>query len=117
MVPTNGIPTPLRPAIEATLRDLAAGGGGSGIELRIRCPIPDHKDAHPSASWNWSKAAWNCQACGDSGGWKRFCELTGIPLNDNGRKPARQRIEHYDYPAADGRIRRKIRTKPKGFRW
>ncbi len=119
MESTNGVPAPLRPSIEASLRDLAAGGGGSGSELRIRCPNPDHEDAHPSASWNWSKAAWNCQACGESGGWKRFCELTGIPLggNGNGRKPRRRRVEHYDYPAADGLVRRKIRTHPKGFRW
>ncbi len=121
MALSSGIPADLRPTIEARLRDLGGNGGGSGTELRIRCPNPDHEDAHPSASWNWTKAAWNCQACGDSGGWKRFCQLTGIPLNGNGngrtRKPSPQRLEHYDYPAADGRIRRKIRTEPKGFRW
>lgn len=116
---TNGIPAGLRPAIEAKLRDLATNGGGSSAELRIRCPNPDHEDAHPSASWNWDKAAWICQACGESGGWKRFCQLTGIPLSGNGRsrKARRRRLEHYDYPAADGRIRRKIRYQPKGFRW
>ncbi len=115
----NDIPAGLRPAIEAKLRDLAANGYRSNAELRIRCPNPDHEDAHPSASWNWQKAAWICQACGESGGWKRFCQLTGIPLSGNGRpyKPPRRRLEHYDYPAADGRIRRKIRMEPKGFRW
>ncbi len=116
---TNGIPAGLQPAIEAKLRDLDANGYGSHAELRIRCPNPDHEDAHPSASWNWQKAAWICQACGESGGWKRFCQLTGIPLSATGqpRKPPRRRLEHYDYPADDGRIRRKIRYQPKGFRW
>ena len=119
MALTNGIPADLRPAIEAKLQDLAVNGSRSSVELRIRCPNPDHEDAHPSASWNWSKAAWHCQACGDSGGWKRFCQLAGIPLNGNGkgRKASRQRLEHYDYHPDDGRIRRKIRYDPKGFRW
>ncbi len=119
MALASGIPADLRPSIEAKLRDLAVNGGGSSAELRIRCPNPDHEDAHPSASWNWQKAAWICQACGDSGGWKRFCELTSIPLSGNGqrRKVRRRRLEHYDYLADDGRIRRKIRYRPKGFRW
>lgn len=114
------IPAGLRPSIEAKLHELAVNGNRSSAELPIRCPHPDHEDEHPSASWNWKKAAWKCHACGASGGWKRFCQLTGIPLSSNGSgqlvRRAR-RLEHYDYTAADGRIRRKIRTVPKGFRW
>ena len=118
MALASGIPADLRPAIEAKLRDLAGRGYRSSGELRIRCPNPDHEDAHPSASWNWDKHVYNCQVCG-GGGWKRFCKLTGIPLSGNGqpRKASRRRLEHYDYPADDDLIRRKIRTKPKGFRW
>ncbi len=118
MAHSGGIPADLRPAIEVKLRDLAGRSYRSSGELRIRCPNPSHKDTHPSAGWNWAKGAWKCQACGDSGGWKRFCELTGIQLSGNGQLgTASRRIEHYDYHPYDGRIRRKIRTEPKGFWW
>ena len=39
----------------------------SGDEARIRCPLPDHKDADPSASANAGKGVWMCHGCGGKG--------------------------------------------------
>jgi hypothetical protein len=36
---------------------------GRGRELKIRCPNPEHDDAHPSASLNTETDVWCCYVC------------------------------------------------------
>lgn len=33
---------------------------------RVRCPLPDHDDRHPSATYR--KTVWYCHRCGEGGG-------------------------------------------------
>lgn len=38
-----------------------------GAERIIRCPLPTHRDTHPSASYNVESGLFNCMGCGASG--------------------------------------------------
>lgn len=36
---------------------------GTKGEVKIRCPLPDHEDKHPSATLNINEGLWHCHAC------------------------------------------------------
>lgn len=64
-------------AIEQTLNQIKAnplkayakfigktiGGSAGGDEIYISCPLPDHRDEHPSAWINTVSGAWYCGGC------------------------------------------------------
>lgn len=39
----------------------------TGEGVKISCPIPGHRDTHPSAFLNTEKNVWNCGACNEGG--------------------------------------------------
>jgi len=44
---------------------------------RVRCPLPDHEDRHPSASYKDS--VWYCHRCGEGGGiFTAAAAITGL---------------------------------------
>jgi hypothetical protein len=44
---------------------------------RIRCPLPDHEDLHPSATYRDS--VWFCHRCGEGGGiFRAASAITGL---------------------------------------
>ena len=56
-------------------------GRRTGAEIVFACPNPEahsHGDAHPSASYNPSKRAWYCHACGDGGGLYDLADRLGL---------------------------------------
>lgn len=46
-------------------------------EVEIHCPLPEHVDNKPSASFNVQKGVWHCMRCGRGGSAKEYAELTG----------------------------------------
>lgn len=48
-----------------------------GTEIQITCPLPDHPDRTPSASYNPTSQLWRCHAC-DLGGDARDIAAIGL---------------------------------------
>ena len=51
----------------------------SDDEAVIRCPLPDHQDAHASAGANACKRTWYCHGCARGGLFSDLAELLGVP--------------------------------------
>jgi hypothetical protein len=110
--------------LEAAL--MARHGRREGEEIRFRCPYPGNHangDASPSARYHLDKAAWVCDVCGNGGGWKKLCDLLGVPLAGNSG-PSPRVVADYEYRSEDGTlVRRKRRWEPgfsgrlKSFSW
>ena len=49
-----------------------------GEEAELRCPLPEHDDANPSATANAAKRAWNCHGCDNGGKLSELAERLGI---------------------------------------
>ncbi len=68
------IATDLPALVSAEL--LSRCGHRHGDEIAFRCPA--HDDRHPSASWNETKGAWTCHACGAHGGYVDLAQRLGV---------------------------------------
>jgi hypothetical protein len=105
---------------------MARHGRREGEDIRFQCPNPGshtNGDASPSARYNLSKAAWVCDVCDAAGGWKKLCELLGVPLTE-GAGPRSKAVADYEYRSEEGGlVRRKRRWEPgfggraKSFSW
>jgi hypothetical protein len=113
------VPINILTQIEAAL--LARDGNRRGDEITARCPF--HDDQTPSFSFNVKKSAFKCQACSESGGWKKLALKLGITLAQ--RKPGRppkakaepRIIATYDYQNTHGTLLfQTVRFDPKDFR-
>jgi hypothetical protein len=105
-------------AIEAALLDRR--GKRKGDEIRACCPF--HDEERPSFSFNTFKGAFKCQACGESGGWKKLAQKLGIPVGpdrpNRRRQPRAQKriVATYDYTDENGTLLfQTVRFEPKEF--
>ena len=48
-----------------------------GDEAELRCPLPGHDDANPSATANAAKRAWKCHGCDNGGKLSELAERLG----------------------------------------
>lgn len=108
--------------VAATLEALSFEGRCAGVEIRIRCPQPDHDDRRASCDVNTEKRTFYCHSCHATGSiidlvavvmdtdargaclWLH--EQCGVPLSDRahpqspGRKARRQKQPEKDEPPA-----------------
>jgi hypothetical protein len=76
------------PAFLGAIERAVMGRSGilRGDENRFRCPMPDHEDNDPDASWNVAKHTWYCYVCGVGGGATDLADRLGV------QKPAREGV-------------------------
>lgn len=63
-------------AIERAVMD--RDGTAKGDEIVFRCPMPDHEDRKPHASWNTKKYVWHCHVCEGKGGALDLADRIGV---------------------------------------
>ena len=95
-------------------------------EANLRCPLPEHGDAHPSATVNARKRVWRCHGCGADGTLTDLASRLGIdpPVylrNDADRTRAPATTTVYEYLNAAGEpvfevVRRVLPDGRKTFR-
>ena len=79
----------------------------TGDEAELRCPLPEHEDADPSATANAVKRVWRCHGCGTGGTLTDLSARLGIEPpaylgNDVRASVTRPTDPVYQYLDADG---------------
>lgn len=86
-----------------------------GQEVRFRCPLPDHADAHPSARWNPETATFYCDVCKLGGGVLKLARLLGLEPRTNTAQRGSV-VAEYPYRDESGRLLYVVeRLEPKRF--
>ena len=76
----------------------------NGQQATITCPLPQHRDKHPSASVDAKRRVWKCHGCGETGTLTDLAKRLGLapPPWHRNLNSARTRI--YEYQNAAGKV-------------